>query len=92
MKALQRGFGVGVPIQVLGPVEDGGFPGRETEHYSIAIGTRVKTKRRDKRPNQTAANCVQAMTTRFGPTVFRVGPFRFFFLSLEEPRIHIHVV
>ncbi len=26
------------------------------------------------------------------PTVFRAGPFRFFFFSREEPRIHIHVV
>ncbi len=25
------------------------------------------------------------------PTVFSEGPFRFFFLSREEPRIHIHV-
>ena len=26
------------------------------------------------------------------PTVFRAGPFRFFFFSREEPRLHIHVV
>ena len=25
------------------------------------------------------------------PTVFRDGPYRFFFFSREEPRIHIHV-
>lgn len=25
------------------------------------------------------------------PTVFRHGPYRFFFFSREEPRIHIHV-
>ena len=25
------------------------------------------------------------------PTVFREGPFRFFFFSLEEARMHIHV-
>lgn len=25
------------------------------------------------------------------PTVFREGPFRFFFFSREEQRIHIHV-
>ena len=25
------------------------------------------------------------------PTVFRSGPFRFFFFSREEPRVHIHV-
>lgn len=25
------------------------------------------------------------------PTVFREGPFRFFFFSREETRIHIHV-
>jgi hypothetical protein len=25
------------------------------------------------------------------PTVFRVGPFRFFFFSREEERLHIHV-
>ena len=30
--------------------------------------------------------------THVSPTVFRVGPFRFFFFSREEPRIHIHVV
>ena len=24
-------------------------------------------------------------------TVFRVGPFRFFFFSLEEERMHVHV-
>ena len=26
------------------------------------------------------------------PTVFRSGPFRFFFFSREESRIHIHVL
>lgn len=25
------------------------------------------------------------------PTVFREGPFRFYFFSREEPRLHIHV-
>jgi hypothetical protein len=25
------------------------------------------------------------------PTVFREGPFRFFFFSREEERVHIHV-
>ena len=25
------------------------------------------------------------------PTVFREGPFRFFFFSREEPRRHVHV-
>lgn len=25
------------------------------------------------------------------PTVFRVGRFRFFFFSREEPRMHVHV-
>jgi hypothetical protein len=25
------------------------------------------------------------------PTVFREGPFRYFFFSREEPRLHIHV-
>jgi len=25
------------------------------------------------------------------PTVFREGPYRFFFFSREEPRMHIHV-
>lgn len=25
------------------------------------------------------------------PTVFREGPYRFFFFSREEPRIHVHV-
>ncbi|HEU4334269.1 MAG TPA: DUF4160 domain-containing protein [Candidatus Eisenbacteria bacterium] len=26
-----------------------------------------------------------------GPTVFREGPYRFYFFSREEPRAHIHV-
>ena len=25
------------------------------------------------------------------PTIFRHGPFRFYFFSREEPRIHVHV-
>ena len=25
------------------------------------------------------------------PTVFREGPFRFYFFSREEPRLHVHV-
>ena len=25
------------------------------------------------------------------PTIFREGPYRFFFFSREEPRIHVHV-
>ena len=25
------------------------------------------------------------------PTIFRDGPFRFFFFSREEPRLHVHV-
>jgi len=25
------------------------------------------------------------------PTVFRHGPFRFYFFSREEPRMHVHV-
>lgn len=25
------------------------------------------------------------------PTIFRDGPFRFYFLSREEPRLHVHV-
>lgn len=25
------------------------------------------------------------------PTVFRYGPYRFFFFSREEPRMHVHV-
>ena len=25
------------------------------------------------------------------PTVFREGPYRFFFFSREEPRLHVHV-
>ena len=25
------------------------------------------------------------------PTIFREGPYRFFFFSKEEPRIHVHV-
>jgi hypothetical protein len=26
------------------------------------------------------------------PTIFRTGPYRFFFFSLEEDRVHVHVV
>ena len=26
------------------------------------------------------------------PTIFRSGPFRFYFFSREEPRMHVHVV
>lgn len=26
------------------------------------------------------------------PTVFRIGAYRFFFFSREEPRMHVHVV
>ena len=29
--------------------------------------------------------------TSMSPTVFRDGPFRFFFFSREEERLHIHV-
>lgn len=25
------------------------------------------------------------------PTILRVGPYRFFFFSREEPRLHVHV-
>lgn len=25
------------------------------------------------------------------PTIFREGPYRFFFFSREEPRVHVHV-
>ncbi len=25
------------------------------------------------------------------PTIFRSGPFRFYFFSREEPRMHVHV-
>ena len=25
------------------------------------------------------------------PTIFREGPYRFFFFSREEPRMHVHV-
>ena len=25
------------------------------------------------------------------PTIFREGPYRFYFFSREEPRIHVHV-
>ena len=25
------------------------------------------------------------------PTIFREGPFRAFFFSLEEPRMHVHI-
>lgn len=28
---------------------------------------------------------------RVSPTVLRVGPYRFFFFSREEPRPHVHV-
>ena len=26
------------------------------------------------------------------PTIFRVGPYRFFFFSREESRLHVHIV
>jgi hypothetical protein len=36
-----------------------------------------------------------AAALRFGgsvsPTVFRDGPYRFYFFSREEPRMHVHV-
>ncbi len=25
------------------------------------------------------------------PTIFRAGPYRFYFFSREEPRLHVHV-
>lgn len=40
-------------------------------------------------------SCVRGRPSRISgvsPTVFRAGPFRFFFFSREEPRVHIHVV
>lgn len=33
----------------------------------------------------------EVSSRRMSPTVFREGPFRFFFFSLEEARMHIHV-
>ena len=30
--------------------------------------------------------------TWVSPTVYRQGPYRFFFFSREEPRMHVHVV
>lgn len=36
------------------------------------------------------AGCSVIVVT-MSPTVFREGPFRFFFFSREEERIHIHV-
>jgi hypothetical protein len=32
-----------------------------------------------------------ASTTHMTPTVFREGPFRFFFFSREETKMHVHV-
>jgi hypothetical protein len=31
------------------------------------------------------------MTAIMSPTIFREGPFRFYFFSREEERIHVHV-
>ncbi|MCU1230541.1 MAG: hypothetical protein JWO97_3425 [Acidobacteria bacterium] len=28
---------------------------------------------------------------RVSPTIFRAGPYRFYFFSREEPRMHVHV-
>ena len=28
---------------------------------------------------------------RMSPTIFRRGPYRFYFFSREEPRMHVHV-
>ena len=33
-----------------------------------------------------------AILTNVSPTVFREGPYRFFFSSREEARIHVHVI
>lgn len=33
----------------------------------------------------------RAMLPEVSPTVFRVGPYRFFFFSREEERLHVHV-
>ena len=33
-----------------------------------------------------------AILTHVSPTVFREGPYRFFFFSREEARIHVHVI
>jgi hypothetical protein len=48
-------------------------------------------------PELMAARCRVALPGRIGysrrmaPTVVRDGPFRLFFFSREEPRIHVHV-
>jgi hypothetical protein len=42
-------------------------------------------------PSRGARSVQAARAARVSPTVFRVGPFRFFFFSREEPRLHIHV-
>ena len=38
--------------------------------------------------------CAKKRIWYFGtmsPTIFREGPFRFYFFSREEPRMHVHV-
>ena len=32
------------------------------------------------------------MLPTLSPTIFREGPYRFFFFSREEDRVHVHVV
>ncbi len=34
----------------------------------------------------------QDTLSQLSPTIFREGPYRFFFFSLEEDRVHVHVV
>jgi len=52
-----------------------------------------------RRPIRTAGLCFGdqtcaaafAIVVSMSPTIFRDGPFRFFFFSREEERVHIHV-
>jgi hypothetical protein len=52
---------------------------------SRGIRTLCRSRYSHRRPRGTEE------VTRMSPTVFRDGPFRFFFFSREESRLHIHV-
>lgn len=44
------------------------------------------------RPDVLAIEGCERYCCRMSPTIFRQGPFRFFFFSREEPRVHVHVL